>query len=713
MTVNSWGRFWAIGVGPGDPELLTLKAIHLLQRVAVIYHAGPEPRRGRAWDIVHSYLRPDQEIGVALTDPMSAVSASDWRTAYRPAVEQIANACRRGSDVAYITEGDPTLYSTAAYVWQLLRETHPEIATEIVPGVSAITAAAARVGWPLAQKDELLAVVPANYHREDLRPVFENFQTVCLLKPSAAMPEIVRALEDSELPHSLAYVEEGSTAKEWITHDRAALAGRNHYFALLIVRQDGERKRKANQEQPSARVRKVSVIGLGPGDPRLLTEEARTALHEAEIILGYEGYLRFLAPLRLEAELRPSPIGEETARAADALSQAEAGRRVALVSSGDAGIYGMASLLVECAEKTPQIQIEIVPGVTAATAAAALLGAPLGHDFACISLSDLLTPWDHIERRLAAAGHGDFVVVLYNPASQRRTWQLARARDILLRSRRPSTPVGLVEKAYRPGQRVWQTTLGDLKPDGVSMETVVIVGNPQTNVLHGRMVTPRGYRVMQPANPLPRHESDLGRHIQEESFAIIEREMGPHALPPWAHSIVRRMIHASADFEFVETLRYSPDFDEAFHAACRSQLPIVTDTEMVLSGIRSACAAWGGQTLACYLNDAETLALAEAAGLTRSAAGIRLAARRHPSPILAIGNAPTALAEAVRLIEEEAWRPAAIVGMPVGFVGVIEAKDRLLNQAQVPYLTCVGRKGGSATTAAAVNALLEWQGSNA
>ncbi len=170
---------------------------------------------------------------------------------------------------------------------------------------------------------------------------------------------------------------------------------------------------------------------------------------------------------------------------------------MALVSSGDAGVYGMASLVLETAERLPGVEVEVVPGVTAALSAAALLGAPLGHDFACLSLSDLLTPWPVIERRLDAGGRGDFVLALYNPLSRRRTWQLPRARELLLQHRPASTPVGLVDRAYRPGARVWLSTLGELTGAGVGMETLVIVGNSQTRVVHGRLVTPRGYAERQ------------------------------------------------------------------------------------------------------------------------------------------------------------------------------------------------------------------------
>jgi precorrin-8X/cobalt-precorrin-8 methylmutase len=228
------------------------------------------------------------------------------------------------------------------------------------------------------------------------------------------------------------------------------------------------------------------------------------------------------------------------------------------------------------------------------------------------------------------------------------------------------------------------------------------------------MVTPRGHPdTRRDSDPSPAtHQPSqatgtVGQQILAESFAVIEREIGRHSFPPWAFAVIRRMIHASADFEFAQTLRQSDDFDKAIGGAFGRGVTVVTDTEMVLLGIRSATDGKPGFTLACHLNDPEASELATAASLTRSAAGIRLAASRHPGPVLAIGNAPTALEEALRLVEG-GWRPVAIVGMPVGFVGVEEAKSRLLSQSWVPYLTCTGRKGGSAVTAAAINALVEY-----
>jgi precorrin-2 C(20)-methyltransferase len=694
------GRFWAVGVGPGDPGLVTLKAVEILRRVHVIYHAGRQEDSGRALEIVRAHLRPDQSVRALLAEPMSVVSACDDQAPYRRGVEQILADCRRGLDVAFVTEGDPTLYSTAAYVWELLAKLDSSIRAEIVPGVSSITAAAARAGWPLAQRDEMLAVVPASYHAAGISSLLEQFPSVCLLKARAVLPELEPMLRQATPDRRALYVENLGTPREWMTQDLAEAAGRKEYFSLVLVR----RQERAAHEPPTKQSPgKVWVVGLGPGAPELVTRNAHAVLRRADVVVGYEGYVKPLVSLDLRAELRSSPIGAESERAALALDLARAGRQVVLVSSGDAGVYGMASLLLETAEAMPDLDIEIVPGVTAATAAAALLGAPLGHDFACVSLSDLLTPWEIIERRLEAAGEADFVLALYNPLSPRRTWQLPRARDLLLRFRRPETPVGLVEKAYRAGSRVWQTTLGALGTDGVNMETLLIVGNSQTRVINGRIITPRGYGTVH--EPRPSGSGKPGQHILRESFTRIEAELGPHSFPPWAFAVVRRMIHASADFDFAQTLRYSPNFDAAIRAALRARTPIVTDTEMVLLGIRSALA--DDMVLTCLLKHPEVPMVADSAGLTRSAAGIRLAARHYRTPILAIGNAPTALEEALRLIDVEGWRPAAIIGMPVGFVGVEEAKRRLLEQEHVPYLTCLGRKGGSAVTAAAVNALVE------
>ncbi len=263
--------------------------------------------------------------------------------------------------------------------------------------------------------------------------------------------------------------------------------------ALLVPKRKHERVTVAvARRHPRGR---LYLVGSGPGDLALLPPLAREALARCELVVGLDRYLEPLRGLlRPGTRMAGSRIGDEQARARLALAEARAGIAVALVSGGDAGIYGMASPTLKEAPAETEVEVIAVPGITAAAAAAALLGAPLGHDHCAISLSDLLTPWEVIRGRLAAAAAGDFVVALYNPRSAARHWQLAAARELLLTHRDPATPVGIVADAFRPGQRVTITTLGDLDPATVGMTTIVLVGASSTQVVAGRMVTPRGYR---------------------------------------------------------------------------------------------------------------------------------------------------------------------------------------------------------------------------
>ena len=235
------------------------------------------------------------------------------------------------------------------------------------------------------------------------------------------------------------------------------------------------------------------LVSLGPGAPDTITEQARRALARSEVVVGYGPYVDQAAPLvRRGARCERYDLGDEVVRAERAVALAREGRRVALVSGGDVGVYAMASPALElCGD---EVDVEVVPGVTAASAAAAALGSPLGHDHCAISLSDLLTPWEVIRRRVKAAAEGDMVVSFYNPRSRTRDWQLAEARLLLLEHRNPDTPVGVVTDVTRPGERVRPRTLGTLDPAEVDMRTLVVVGNSQTRWIGGRMVTPRGYR---------------------------------------------------------------------------------------------------------------------------------------------------------------------------------------------------------------------------
>ena len=246
---------------------------------------------------------------------------------------------------------------------------------------------------------------------------------------------------------------------------------------------------------------KVYLVGLGPGDAQLQTPSALAALNDCEVLVGYRGYVDQIGDWAVGKEVVSMELGQELERAARAVDLADQGKIVAVISSGDAGIYGMAGpvyqVLTDRGWDGVSPSLEVVPGISALQSAAALLGSPLMQDFCAISLSNLLTPWEAIQRRLEAAAAGDFVVVLYNPRSMRRDWQLLEARKILLGHRSPSTPVGLVKDAYRPGQRIIVTDLERLEEQSteVDMFTTVVIGNTTTRVHEGHMVTPRGYEI--------------------------------------------------------------------------------------------------------------------------------------------------------------------------------------------------------------------------
>lgn len=240
----------------------------------------------------------------------------------------------------------------------------------------------------------------------------------------------------------------------------------------------------------------VFVVGLGPGGEAYLTGQARAALASAEVLCGYTVYVDLVKPLFPDKETFTTPMRKELDRCRWALETASQGRSVALVCSGDAGVYGMAAPLLELAPEFPNVEIEIVPGVTAALSGAAALGAPIGHDFCVVSLSDLLTPWEVIEKRLQCAAAGDFALCLYNPSSHKRADYLRRACDILLAAGKdPETVCGWVRNIGREGQTSHLCTLAELRVEQVDMFTTVFVGSSTTRQIADRMVTPRGYRA--------------------------------------------------------------------------------------------------------------------------------------------------------------------------------------------------------------------------
>ncbi len=239
---------------------------------------------------------------------------------------------------------------------------------------------------------------------------------------------------------------------------------------------------------------KIFVIGMGPGKEEMMTGEAIQALDNSDVIIGYTVYVKLLGERFAGKEMLTTPMRQETERCRLCFEEAAKGKQVALICSGDAGIYGLASLMYEMGNEYPETELIVIPGITAASSGAAVLGAPLNHDFCVISLSDLLTPWDKIEKRLIAAAEGDFALAIYNPSSHKRRDYLMRACDILLRVIEEERPCGFVENIGREGIRAVTCTLKELRETQVNMFTTVFVGNSGSEIVNGKLITKRGYQ---------------------------------------------------------------------------------------------------------------------------------------------------------------------------------------------------------------------------
>ena len=452
---------------------------------------------------------------------------------------------------------------------------------------------------------------------------------------------------------------------------------------------------------------KISVIGLGPGGLDDMTSRAKEALRNSRVIVGYKNYIPFIEPLiGGKVEIVYNGMRQERDRILKAFEIAESGMDVSVISSGDAGIYGMAPLVYEMLrERGDDIEVEVIPGISAFQKAASLLGAPVGHDFCVISLSDLMTPWMVIEKRIKAAAEADFVTAVYNPKSHGRYWELYRLKELFLECRHPDTPVGFVRQAGREGEKATLTTLIDFDPEDVDMFTVVIIGNSQSYRFDANMVTPRGYYGAQ-----TRSDIGVGQSIMIESFRTIERELKDPDLPIGMKWPLLHAIHTTADFEMENIIKIDEGAVEAIYDVLSSGKvrTIITDVTMAASGIRKGALERLGISVKCYLSDPKTEELAKKASITRTQAGIRLAVAEHPDALYVFGNAPTALMELCSLVRSGKARPCGIIAAPVGFVHVCESKHMVKPFKDIPKIIVEGRKGGSNLAATLVNSILCW-----
>lgn len=458
---------------------------------------------------------------------------------------------------------------------------------------------------------------------------------------------------------------------------------------------------------------KIIVAGIGPGGEEDITPAVIKAIKESNVIVGYKQYFKFIEKyISPEAICVDSGMRREKERAKEAFDYALQGKSVCVISSGDAGIYGMAPLIWEMRREYigrggENLDLQVLPGVSAFQKGASLLGAPIGHDTCIISLSDLMTHWEKIEKRIWAAATADFVTAIYNPKSVGRYWQLYRLKEIFLQERDKKTPVGYVRNAGREDERVVLTTLEEFYVEDVDMFTVVIIGNSQSYIEDGKFITPRGYYLKEKGGD----ENKIGQSIMIESFKTIEGELKNSSIPLDKKWTLLHAIHTTADFD-MENLLYTDlnAVEELYNILSNSETTIpkviVTDVTMALSGIRKGALQRLGVEVKCYLNDERVADMASEMGITRTQAGIRLAVKEYPNALYVFGNAPTALMELCSLIKKGKANPMGVVAAPVGFVHVRESKYMIKSFANVKKIIVEGRKGGSNLAATIVNSIL-------
>jgi len=492
------GRLFGVGLGPGDPELLTLKARRVIDAADVV--AYPQARRGPgvARRIAAPYLRPDH-VEVALTFPVTTEETDHpggyeaaLREFYDAAAAELAEHLDAGRSVAVLCEGDPFFYGSYMYLHERLA---PRYETEVIPGVTSFSAAAAAAGTPLVRRDDVLTVIPGTLAPETIADRLRTTDAAVVMKLGRTFGRVRAAAERADVADRAIYVERASAPEQraLALHD---VDGAVPYMSLVLVPSPSE----PSGSRPDAGRGEVAVVGLGPAGPEWLTPEARAVLADAEELVGYDTYLARV-PARAGQRRHGSDNRQELERARHALELAAGGKRVAVVSSGDPGIFAMASALLEALEDAGEdlagVGVRIVPGLSAMQAAAARVGAPLGHDFCVVSLSDRLKPWEAIERRIEAAAAADLVLVVYNPASRTRREQLERARTVLMRHRRPETPVVIARDVGGRDERVVIDTLAGFDAAEVDMRTLLILGSSTTRVIGGngtrRVYTPRRY----------------------------------------------------------------------------------------------------------------------------------------------------------------------------------------------------------------------------
>lgn len=484
------GTLYGVGLGPGDPELVTVKAARVIGEADVVAYHSARHGHSIARSIAEPYLRPGQ-IEEHLVYPVTTEAtdhpggyAGAIEDFYRESAERIAAHLDAGRDVALLTEGDPLFYSSYMHMHTRLTQRFDAV---IIPGVTSVSAASAATGTPLVQGDEVLSILPGTLPVDELRRRLADTDAAVVLKLGRSYPAVREALSSAGRLDQAFYVERASTPQQRVLSAADVDDAKVPYFSLAMI---------PGTARTEATTGSVAVVGLGPGDTEWMTPQSRRELTRATDLIGYGPYLDRV-PLYDGQRCHPSDNTDEPARARLACTLAEQGRTVAVVSSGDPGVFAMATAVLEEAKQWPGVQVRVIPAMTAAQAVASRVGAPLGHDYAVISLSDRLKPWDVIAARLTAAAQADLVMAIYNPASKSRTWQIGAMRDLLLEHRDPGTPVVIGRDVSGPREEVKVVRLADLDPAEVDMRCLLIVGSSQTQWYcvdsEDRVFTPRRY----------------------------------------------------------------------------------------------------------------------------------------------------------------------------------------------------------------------------
>ncbi|MCK2243790.1 MULTISPECIES: precorrin-2 C(20)-methyltransferase [unclassified Crossiella] len=497
--MSDLGRLYGVGLGPGDPELVTVKAARLIGAADVVVFHSARHGRSIARGIAEPYLRPGQ-IEEQLIYPVTTEDSEDYQGQidqfYAESAERLAAHLSAGRDVVVLAAGDPFFYGSYMHMHKRLAHRFP---TEVVPGVTSVSGAAAVLGRPLVERDEVLTVLPGTLPQEELAEWLATTDSAAIMKLGRTFTAVREALHAAGRLDDAWYVERATTGRQRVAPLSEVDPEGVPYFSLALLPSQAHSTIDSTPAESTKGPGEVVVVGLGPAGREWLTPQAQDALATADELVGYGPYLDRIPPNPRQRR-HPSDNRVEAERAAFALDLAKSGSRVAVISSGDPGVFAMASAVLEVAGEAQfaEVPVRVLPGLTAAHAVASRVGAPLGHDYCVLSLSDRLKPWEVIEARLAAAASADLVIAIYNPASRTRTWQVESARKTLLTHRSPDTPVVIGRDVGGPEESIRVVRLADLDPSTVDMRCLLLIGSSTTRFRTGPagepvVFTPRRY----------------------------------------------------------------------------------------------------------------------------------------------------------------------------------------------------------------------------